>query len=78
VAWARGVQGIASRARGLRQLSHNGGDGRGLPLDVRYSGWSQLGHGDRTGKHLFTLVDPAQFEKARIVIAAGGYDQVLQ
>jgi hypothetical protein len=45
---------------------------------VRYSGWSQLGHGDRTGKHLFTLVDPAQFEKARIVIAAGGYDQVLQ
>jgi len=37
-----------------------------------------LGSGDMTDKHLFTLVDPAQFEKARIVIAAGGYDQVLQ
>jgi alpha-tubulin suppressor-like RCC1 family protein len=52
--------------------------GGGCLWTCGYSGWSQLGHGDRTGKHLFTLVDPPQFGRARIVIAAGGYDQVLQ
>ena len=32
----------------------------------------QLGHGDRTGKHLFTRVDPGHFGRARIVMAACG------
>ena len=34
----------------------------------------QLGHGDRTGKHLFTRVDPGHFGRARIVMAACGYE----
>jgi alpha-tubulin suppressor-like RCC1 family protein len=42
--------------------------------------YGQLGHGDRTGKHLFTRVDPGHFGSAVIVIvmaACGAFHNVV-
>ena len=46
--------------------------GRGHVWTCDRNDRGQLGHSDRTAKHLFTLVDPGHFEGASIVIAAGG------
>ena len=41
--------------------------------------YGQLGHGDRSGKHLFTRVDPGHFGGASIVMAAcGGKHSVVE
>ena len=40
--------------------------------------YGQLGHGDRTGRHLFTRVDPGHFGRASIVmVACGGLHSVV-
>ena len=52
--------------------------GRGCVWTCGRNGEGQLGHSDRTGRHLFTRVDPGHFGGASIVmVACGGEHSVV-